>query len=197
MKKFIVGIIIGSLLTVGIPAVAKEVTEVVKAKIRGDYEVMVEDKKISLEKPVLIYDDTSYLPVREVASILGKDVTFQNGTINLKTKTIDKNTEIKIKVVKKDGEADELTVKMEEVDGVLQPYIEKTPEELLYNLEFELSNLDFSIKADKYDLERVSYSSEEARKKVEDRISDNQKKLKDTEKQIAELLEKHPELKNN
>ncbi|MGI2295120.1 stalk domain-containing protein [Paenibacillus sp. GXUN7292] len=85
MKKVALGIIIGIFLVTAIPAAAEEINKRVTATVRNDFTVEVDGKKAKLENAPLAYDGSSYLPVREVANLLGKEVDFKDGVIKLNT----------------------------------------------------------------------------------------------------------------
>jgi hypothetical protein len=61
--------------------------EKVEAFLRPDYQVLVDGKKVELDKPILLYNDSSYLPLRRISELLNADVKWQG-----ETKTIYINT---------------------------------------------------------------------------------------------------------
>jgi len=85
MKKLFIGIILGALLATAVPAAAEEINKRITATVRADYTVELDGKKVELNNHPLAYDGSSYLPVREVANLLGKDVDFKDGVIKLNT----------------------------------------------------------------------------------------------------------------
>lgn len=85
MKKLILGIIIGMLLAMAVPAAAEEIAKKVTATVRADFLIEVDGKEVTLKNSPLAYDGNSYLPVRELALLLGKDVDFKDGVIKLDT----------------------------------------------------------------------------------------------------------------
>ncbi|MNC19761.1 hypothetical protein D3C75_676990 [compost metagenome] len=54
--------------------------ERVDAYLRPDFKLIVDGKAAQLDKPILVYEDTSYLPVRAVSSLLGADVSWNNSS---------------------------------------------------------------------------------------------------------------------
>lgn len=86
MKKMIIGLTLGMLI--GSTSVALAAPSTVQA-IVAKFTITVDGQKQTLKTNPLIYNGTTYLPVREVAGMLNADVTsFDNKTkkIELKTK---------------------------------------------------------------------------------------------------------------
>jgi len=85
MKKFISGLIIGLVL-----ATATSVTAAsgILAQF-ADFNLVVNGQAKVLQTKPLIYNGTSYLPVREIANLVGYDVTYKadSRTIELNTAT--------------------------------------------------------------------------------------------------------------
>jgi hypothetical protein len=84
-RALIVGIVIGAGLMFSTGAFAATV-EQVKA-IFFDYNIYVNGEKAELQARPLVYNGTTYLPVREVANLVGYDVTYESesATISLDT----------------------------------------------------------------------------------------------------------------
>ncbi|OUS70306.1 hypothetical protein B1748_29160 [Paenibacillus sp. MY03] len=89
MKKMVLGIVIGAFLATAIPVAAEEINKKVTATVRGDFTVQVDGEQVELKNAPLAYDGNSYLPVRELAVLLGKDVDFVDGVIKLDTPTVE------------------------------------------------------------------------------------------------------------
>lgn len=85
MKKFMTGIIAGALLVTALPVAAEEITKKVTATVRGDFSIELDGKQVTLEHSPLAYNGFSYLPVRELAHLLGKEVDFKDGVIQIST----------------------------------------------------------------------------------------------------------------
>lgn len=85
MKKFISGLIIGLVL-----ATATSVTAAsgILAQF-ADFNLVVNGQAKVLQTKPLVYNGTSYLPVREIANLVGYDVTYKadSRTIELNTVT--------------------------------------------------------------------------------------------------------------
>lgn len=75
MKKFVMGLVFGIGLTLGIGAHAEVVSYVGKV-IEGQFPVKVNGKEI--ESPGIVIDGTSYLPTRTIAELAGFDVKFNS-----------------------------------------------------------------------------------------------------------------------
>jgi len=86
MKKFISGLIIGLIL-----ATATSVTAAggILAQF-ADFNLVVNGQAKVLQTKPLIYNGTSYLPVREIANLVGYDVAYKadSRTIELNTSTV-------------------------------------------------------------------------------------------------------------
>jgi hypothetical protein len=52
----------------------------VDAFLRPDFKLIVDGKTAQLDNPILVYDDTSYLPVRAISSLLGANVNWDNSS---------------------------------------------------------------------------------------------------------------------
>ncbi|OAS21127.1 stalk domain-containing protein [Paenibacillus oryzisoli] len=87
-KMLFVGLITGAILATAGTSFAESAITEVKAFLRPDFTVQVDGNKAELENTPLIYEGSSYLPVRELAGLLGKEVDFNNGTIVLREKTV-------------------------------------------------------------------------------------------------------------
>lgn len=85
LKYLFVGLLAGILVATAGQSFAASVIEKVTATVRADYSVELDGKKAELKNAPLAYDGNSYLPVREIANLLGKDVDFEDGVIKLDT----------------------------------------------------------------------------------------------------------------
>lgn len=83
MKKYLVGFVVGVILTVGSTALADQVSKIGK-KITDEYTVKLDGKELPV-KAVAI-DGTSYAPLRAVGETLGLEVGFENREVLLSTK---------------------------------------------------------------------------------------------------------------
>lgn len=94
MKKVIAGFIAGMIFATAGTALAQTAIEKITASVRTDYSVEVDGKKVELTNAPLAYNGSSYLPVREVSEMLGKEVDFKDGVIKLSTPIADPAAEL-------------------------------------------------------------------------------------------------------
>lgn len=79
MKKMVLALALGLLIGSASTAMAADAVQAVFAK----FSLKVNGELKELKTLPLLVDGTSYLPVREVAGLLGYDVGFEDGTIKL------------------------------------------------------------------------------------------------------------------
>lgn len=85
MKKILIGMVIGFILSFSFTAYAAEIKDIVGRKIQGMFPVKIDGKM--LEVPAIVIDGTSYLPLKLTAQTLGYDVSFDKVKgIELKSK---------------------------------------------------------------------------------------------------------------
>ncbi|NQX57577.1 stalk domain-containing protein [Paenibacillus qinlingensis] len=77
-KVAIVGTLMGTCFGAGV--YAQDVLQRVDAYLRNDYKVVVNGQAVQLANPPLIYNNSSYLPVKELAGYLGAVVNWQENT---------------------------------------------------------------------------------------------------------------------
>ncbi|KRE72424.1 hypothetical protein ASL11_08600 [Paenibacillus sp. Soil750] len=77
-KVAIVGTLMGTCFGAGV--YAQDVLQRVDAYLRSDYKVVVNGQAVQLANPPLIYNNSSYLPVKELAGYLGAVVNWQEST---------------------------------------------------------------------------------------------------------------------
>lgn len=85
LKYLIVGFIAGVFATIALTAGASTVYEKFTAVARPDYTLVVDGSAAKLNNAPVTINGSSYLPVREVATILDADVSFNSGTIKITT----------------------------------------------------------------------------------------------------------------
>ncbi|MZQ81744.1 hypothetical protein GQF01_06295 [Paenibacillus sp. 5J-6] len=82
MKKWSAVVLLGSLMgtcfTAGV--YAEDVLQRVDAYLRNDFKVVVNGQQVKLNNPPLIYNNSSYLPVKEIGNYLGAVVNWQEST---------------------------------------------------------------------------------------------------------------------
>ncbi len=82
MKKFVMGLIIGVVITATGTAFADDIAALVGKTIQGQFPVTVDGEK--LEMPAIVVDGTSFLPVRSFGESVGYAVYFDTeGAIRL------------------------------------------------------------------------------------------------------------------
>ena len=74
MKKYIIGFIVGAIVSVAGTAYADGIKNVIGLKVEGSFPVKVNGVKASND--AVIIDGSSYLPVRAMGEALNMDVTF-------------------------------------------------------------------------------------------------------------------------
>lgn len=77
-KVAIIGTLMGTCFGAGV--YAQDVLQRVDAYIRNDYKVVVNGQAVQLVNPPLIYNNSSYLPVKELGGYLGAIVNWQEST---------------------------------------------------------------------------------------------------------------------
>lgn len=99
MKKFICGILVGSLCTLTIGTLASGVWDNISV-LRNDIKVVVDGTEVTADN--FLYNDTTYLPIRAIGTALGENVEYDEQTntayIGERTDNLD-NTEIKSKYI--------------------------------------------------------------------------------------------------
>ncbi|MEK8129851.1 stalk domain-containing protein [Paenibacillus filicis] len=59
---------------------AQDVLERVEAYLRPDFQVVIDGENVRMDSPVLVYNDTSYLPLKEISQRLGASVYWKSET---------------------------------------------------------------------------------------------------------------------
>lgn len=172
MRKYIIGVLFGIALTLGVSAHA-EVVSLVGRAIEGTFPVKISGKQ--LDQGAIVIDGTSYLPVRAIGEALNMDVSF--------------NADLGIELKKK-----EVAPTVTE-----QPFTQTTPQAIQLTPEQKakkLQGIDNSIKSNneniimqqnllidlkKMNLTNAAIETEKAIQRIKDTIVD-------FEKQKAELL---------
>lgn len=88
MKKIVIAFVAGVLFATAGTAAATAVIERVTASVRTDYSVELDGQKVALKNAPLAYNGSSYLPVKEISELLGKEVGFDNGVIKINTPAV-------------------------------------------------------------------------------------------------------------
>ena len=77
MKKFICGILIGSICTLAVGSVASGIWDNISV-LKNDINVVVNGVRVTSDN--FLYNDTTYLPLRAVSEALGKSVIYNETT---------------------------------------------------------------------------------------------------------------------
>lgn len=80
-KQLFIGIIIGAILFNLIPSFATTVKQYIVYE--SPYPMYVNGKEVKLDKPILNYNGSTYIPLRATADILGVPVDFDGGIIKI------------------------------------------------------------------------------------------------------------------
>jgi hypothetical protein len=99
MKKFILGLLVGITVTMSTSVFADSTLSKIEAYVNPSISIVIDGKKAELHNAPINYDGSTYLPLRETATLFGKDVTWneESQTIELgdfKAKVGEDNMEI-------------------------------------------------------------------------------------------------------
>lgn len=86
MRKYIVGAFFGILLSFTTVAFSASTLQKVDAYLRPDFNVNVDGKAVKLNAVPIVYDGSTYLPVREISGILNKKVDWKDETLTIEIK---------------------------------------------------------------------------------------------------------------
>lgn len=76
MKKYILGFVVGSIVTLGVSTFADEITTFVANK--ATFDVVVNGEKLASDKPVVAIEGNTYLPLKDIGKALDVPVTWNN-----------------------------------------------------------------------------------------------------------------------
>lgn len=172
MKKVIIAFVAGALFATAGTAAATTVIERVTASVRTDYSVEIDGKKADLKNSPLAYNGSSYLPVKEISELLGKEVGFDNGVIKIETPEVVETSQPEETPVPTDNVS---VPSIDELQKAKDDLATKTGKKLLLELE----------------LRQVVYLPENeqtaAKNRIEAQIKDYEDELKALEEKINEL----------
>lgn len=86
IRMLLVGLIAGVLLATSATAFAGPALERIAATLRPDYKVKVDGAAVELKYSPIVYNGSTYIPLREAGDILGYNVSFESSTITLNSK---------------------------------------------------------------------------------------------------------------
>ncbi|MFD0680406.1 MULTISPECIES: stalk domain-containing protein [unclassified Paenibacillus] len=75
-RVLIAGTLLGSTFTAGV--FAEDVLQRVEAYLRPDFNIVVDGTPVKLDGPTLIYQDASYLPLKELGNLLGANILYKD-----------------------------------------------------------------------------------------------------------------------
>lgn len=94
MKKFVMGIIIGVIAMLGVSAYADDAINAAKSligqQVQGIFPIFVQSSKLKTD--VIVVDNKSYMPVRDIAELLNSNVSFIDNTVLIEPKAGTLNT---------------------------------------------------------------------------------------------------------
>lgn len=77
-RAVLMGTLLSGAFTAG--AYAQDVLQRVEAYLRPDFNIVINGKPVALEDPTLIYNDKSYLPLKELSKLLGANIIWKGDT---------------------------------------------------------------------------------------------------------------------
>lgn len=120
MKKFVMGLIIGAVLSFTVSANAEEIKSLIGKQVEGQVAVIVDGQEISV--PAAIIGGVSYAPVRAVGEAVGREVGWEEGKVILNSsKEVDPVTTVK---TERGLKMQELRNQMLEIEKKNEPYVE-------------------------------------------------------------------------
>jgi hypothetical protein len=84
MKKFVMGMVVGAVLTLSVSVYADDVAKLIGKQVDNEYPVVLNGAPLSNKAPSI--EGTSYAPVREISEKLGLNVDFKDDTVILTKK---------------------------------------------------------------------------------------------------------------
>lgn len=83
IKYLTIGLVVGVLFATAGSSFAASIIERVTASVRTDFSIELDGERVQLKNAPLAYNGASYLPVREIAELIGKEVDFEDNVIKL------------------------------------------------------------------------------------------------------------------
>lgn len=87
MKKFVAGLVCGAALMMATSVFADGALQQITAYLTPDVSVELDGQKVALQSAPVNYDGSTYLPVRELARVVGLSVDWDNNTRTAKLST--------------------------------------------------------------------------------------------------------------
>lgn len=171
MKKFMTGLIAGMLLMVSMTTFAEEIESYIGKVIEGQFPVIVDGQKV--DKPGLVIEGTTYLPVRATAELFGYDIAFIDSQVILNKKVV-----ATVQEVEKPVEPEPIA----ETEEMTLPFIESEIERLTLQLNSAIDAIGLRKKVNPDDPYISNF--EEIKIEIEEKLAElkrMKKELQETE----------------
>lgn len=171
MKKFMTGLIAGMLLMVSMTTFAEEIESYIGKVIEGQFPVIVDGQKV--DKPGLVIEGTTYLPVRATAELFGYDIAFIDSQVILNKKVV-----ATVQEVEKPVEPEPIV----ETEEMTLPFIESEIERLTLQLNSAIDAIGLRKKVNPDDPYISNF--EEIKIEIEEKLAElkrMKKELQETE----------------
>lgn len=171
MKKFMTGLIAGMLLMVSMTTFAEEIESYIGKVIEGQFLVIVDGQKV--DKPGLVIEGTTYLPVRATAELFGYDIAFIDSQVILNKKVV-----ATVQEVEKPVEPEPIV----ETEEMTLPFIESEIERLTLQLNSAIDAIGLRKKVNPDDPYISNF--EEIKIEIEEKLAElnlMKKELQETE----------------
>lgn len=88
MKKFVLGFIVGALLMIPVTVFSQTAVENISAYLNPNVKINLDGEPLELETIPIIYEQTTYLPLRELSEkVIGMEVGWNQETSTVELKT--------------------------------------------------------------------------------------------------------------
>lgn len=171
MKKFMTGLIAGMLFMVSMTTFAEEIESYIGKVIEGQFPVIVDGQKV--DKPGLVIEGTTYLPVRATAELFGYDIAFIDSQVILNKKVV-----ATVQEVEKPVELEPIV----ETEEMTLPFIESEIERLTLQLNSAIDAIGLRKKVNPDDPYISNF--EEIKIEIEEKLAElnrMKKELQETE----------------
>lgn len=171
MKKFMTGLIAGMLIMVSMTTFAEEIESYIGKVIEGQFPVIVDGQKV--DKPGLVIEGTTYLPVRATAELFGYDIAFIDSQVILNKKVV-----ATVQEVEKPVEHEPIV----ETEEMTLPFIESEIERLTLQLNSAIDAIGLRKKVNPDDPYISNF--EEIKIEIEEKLAElkrMKKELQETE----------------
>lgn len=89
LRLLIIGLIAGALLATAGTSLASDLYEKITATKRADYKVELDGKRVELKNAPIVYDGSTYIPLRELSNVIGVGVEWNGKTQTVKLSSKD------------------------------------------------------------------------------------------------------------